>query len=284
MSVFEGKNIAILGGTGTVGKAIVEYIHEHAIPFERILIYSRDEIKQLEMMEEFPEGPAPSVEYVIGDIRDRERLTEVLLEIDYVIQAAAIKHVVMAEKNPSECYKTNVEGTENVIKACAANNVEQCLLISTDKAVNPLGVYGKSKLAAERLYLDQGRQKPTLFKIIRLGNIIGARGSVFEVFERQKKRGVLQVTHPDATRFCILQDEAARHIIEMFKPWSPSEFTPEMSSFSVLELAKKIAPGCEIEIIGLRPGDKLHEELAEIHSSSSILRWSNNSADGLSKF
>ncbi len=266
MSSLEGKSIAILGGSGTVGKAILRYLQKETIEVKQILVISRDEIKQLEMMEEFPEEGTIKIEYKLGDVRDLERLNEVLEGVDFVIHAAAIKHVVMAERNPQECYKTNVLGTENVIATCIKNQVSQCLLISTDKAFNPLGVYGKSKLGAEQLFTEQ-RVRSTKFKIIRLGNIIGARGSVFEAFERQKKEGVIKVTHPEATRFCISQENAAKFILEMFKEGAPAVFTPEMESFSILALAKKIAPGCAIEIIGLRPGDKLHEELEGVSSA-----------------
>ena len=273
MSVLEGKSVAILGGSGTVGKAVLRHIQEASIDVDRILIFSRDEIKQLEMMEEFPEESIPKIEYLLGDIRDVDRLEEILIGIDFVIHAAAIKHVVMAEKNPEECHKTNVIGTQNVLAACLSKNVSQCLLISTDKAVNPFGVYGKSKQEAEQLYLET--VGPTQFKVIRLGNIIGARGSVFEVFERQKKSGVIKVTHPEATRFCVSQQDAAQYIIEMFENEAQKQFTPEMETFSVLELAKDIAPECEIEIVGLRPGDKLHEQVRELASTKSLRKIGN---------
>ena len=266
MSVLEGKSIAILGGSGTVGKAVIRMMVQATASVQKILVFSRDEIKQLEMMEEFPEEAFPRIEYVLGDIRDQERLEEVLVGIDFVIHAAAIKHVVMAERNPGECQKTNVFGTRNVIAACTKNGVKQSLLISTDKAVNPLGVYGKSKQEAERLY-QEANNSITVFKVLRLGNIVGARGSVFEVFERQKKHGVIKVTHPDATRFYVSKEEAARHITDMFQEDAPQLFTPEMETFSVLELAKEIAPECKVEIIGLRPGDKLHEEVEGVSSN-----------------
>jgi len=267
MSVLEGKSIAILGGTGTVGRAIVRFIARSKLVVDQIIIFSRDEIKQLEMMEEFPEeGSSLKISYYLGDIRDSQRLEEVLNGVDIVVHAAAIKHVVMAEKNPQECHKTNIIGTQNVIDVCRKNKVEQCLLISTDKAISPIGVYGKSKLEAERLF-KESNSVSTTFKIIRLGNIIGSRGSVFEVFERQKTTGVIKVTHPDATRFYISQEDAAGQILQMFEPDSPLEFIPEMETFNVLELAKQIAPECQIEFIGLRPGDKLHEEVGEVRTN-----------------
>ncbi len=265
MSVFKGKNIAILGGSGTLGRALVGELAKVEDNIGKVVIYSRDEIKQLEMMDDFPEDDFPFLEFVLGDVRDAERLEEVLKGIDYVIHAAAIKHVVMAEKNPKECWKTNVKGTENVIEACKNNNVSKALFISTDKAYEPIGIYGKSKAEAERLFND-ANARGTLFCIVRLGNIIGARGSVFEAFERQKRTGVLKVTHPEATRFCISQEAAAQFILKSMEFQEGGTMIPEMNSFNVLELAKKIAPECKIEIIGLRPGDKLHEEVEGTHS------------------
>ena len=269
MSLLENKKIAILGGSGTVGKALVRYMQSEQIGVQKIIIYSRDEIKQLEMMEDFPEEGSPPMEYKLGDVRDLKRLQEILKGVDFVIHAAAIKHVVMAEKNPEECKKTNIDGTRNVVEACLSNDVQQAVLISTDKAVNPTGVYGNSKREAERIFLES-HAGICQFKVIRLGNIIGARGSVFEVFERQKRKGVIKVTHPEATRFCITQKKSAKFILGMITKKSNEIFTPVMDSFRIMDLAKKVAPECKIEIIGLRPGDKLHEELEEIDSLATL--------------
>ena len=269
MSDFVGKNIAILGGSGTLGRALVRELVDTGV--HRILVFSRDEIKQLEMMEAFPYEKSPMLDYKLGDVRDLPRLTEVLEGMDYVIHAAAIKHVVMAEKNPGECHKTNVIGTQNVIEACQVNDVSRAILISTDKAVNPIGVYGKSKQEAERDWLAVNETSPERFKVVRLGNIIGARGSVFEAFEKQRENGVIKVTHPDATRFCIAQEEAAHFLMNAISTETDSILTPDMSAFRVMDLARKIAPECEIEIVGLRPGDKLHEEVGGVSSSSILI-------------
>lgn len=273
-STFSGKNIAILGGTGTVGRALVHYLSTQSTYVSKVLIFSRDEIKQLEMMEDFPEGGNPRIEYRLGDVRDQGRLNEVLQGYDYVVHAAAIKHVVMAEKNPSECRKTNVSGAQNVIRACLQNHVEQAVLISSDKAYNPIGVYGKSKLEAEGYWL--GANGMTKFNVVRLGNIVGARGSVFEIFKKQRKTGVLKVTHPDATRFCISQPEAAEFIFNALHGEGGDISIPTMNSFRVMDLAREIAPECEIEIVGLRPGDKLHEELDGEGDSLQCLQAMNN--------
>ena len=266
MSFLKGKKIVILGGTGSLGRAIVRVITQSYSDVKNVLILSRDEIKQLEMMEDFPKDRFPFLDFKLGDVRDEERLNEILENIDFVIHAAAIKHVVMAEKNPDECRKTNIGGTMNVIRACKTNHVERAVLISTDKAVNPIGVYGNSKLEAERLFVEANKSNGW-FGIVRLGNIIGARGSVFEVFERQKETGVIKVTHPDATRFCISQVDAANFVLDSLQSESDQIQTPPMETFSVIDLARKIAPDCEIEIIGLRAGDKLHEELDDIYST-----------------
>ncbi|MEQ9008059.1 MAG: polysaccharide biosynthesis protein [Ekhidna sp.] len=269
MSVYAGKNIAILGGSGTLGRALVRELSETEV--SRILVFSRDEIKQLEMMETFPSEKYPMLDYKLGDVRDLPRLKEVLEGMDFVIHAAAIKHVVMAEKNPEECHKTNVIGTQNVIEACRVNNITRAILISTDKAVNPIGVYGKSKKEAERGWLTANEPNFDMFKVVRLGNIIGARGSVFEAFEKQRKSGVIKVTHPDATRFCISQEEAAQFVLQAFESEKQEVLVPQMNSVHVLKLAKKIGPECKIDIIGLRPGDKLHEEINGVSSSSALL-------------
>lgn len=262
MSFLEKKKLAILGGTGTLGRAIVHKICLSYPDVDEILIFSRDEIKQLEMMEDFRISHLPFINYKLGDVRDYERLVEVLEGMNYVIHAAAIKHVVMAENNPGECWKTNVEGTKNVIDACNKQSIERAVLISSDKAFNPAGVYGKSKQKAEELWGIANNGNEVQFGLVRLGNIIGARGSVFEAFGRQRKNGIIRVTHPEATRFCISQKKAATFVVNALNS-NEQMLVPEMDSFNVMDLAKKIAPKCKIEIVGLRPGDKLHEELAD---------------------
>ena len=269
MSQLKGKSILITGGTGTVGQACVKEILKHYQDIGNVIIYSRDEIKQLEMMEEFPEEGEITISYLLGDVRDLERLIEASEGVDYLIHAAAIKHVVMAEKNPAECWKTNVLGTKNVLEAAIQNGIQRSILISTDKAVNPLAAYGKSKLEAERLFKEADSENSS-FGIVRMGNIIGARGSVFEAFEKQRKTGVIKVTHPEATRFCISQKEAAKFIVGGLLTEVRGPLVPEMKTFRVLDLAKEIAPECDIEIVGLRPGDKLHEEIDGNYSSFRI--------------
>ena len=254
-------SIAILGGTGTLGRSIVKELLINN-PESAILIFSRDEIKQLEMMDDFPQSKFPNLQFKLGDVRDLTRLNEVLQGVKFVIHAAAIKHVVMAEMNPTECHKTNVVGTENVVKTCELNAVDRAILVSTDKAENPAGVYGHSKLKAEEIFSKANRMSPGRFGVVRLGNIVGARGSVFEKFEKQRKSGVIKVTHPEATRFCISQEDAAQWVLDAIENTTNDILTPPMKNFKVVDLARQIAPECKIEFIGLRPGDKLHEELS----------------------
>ncbi len=249
----------IIGGTGTLGKSLAKRLLEKDANCY-VLIYSRDEVKQLEMMREFGEINYPNLKYMIGDVRDLQRLTEACKQRTIVINAAALKHVVIAEQNPIECHKTNVEGTKNVIKACLENDVKKCILISTDKAVDPIGVYGKSKKDAEDLFLRVQQKEMTAFSIIRFGNIIGSRGSVSEVFKEMVKAGKLSVTDKEATRFGITVQCALDFLIERISTMKGGEiFTPVMRAFKVVDLARVIGGGCEIEVLGLRPGDKLHE-------------------------
>ncbi|MEP0984465.1 SDR family NAD(P)-dependent oxidoreductase [Ekhidna sp.] len=278
MSELKGKTVAITGGTGTIGKACLNSILTKYADVGRVIIYSRDELKQLEMMDDFPEEKY-QVEYYLGDVRDIDRMTSVMEGVDYLIHAAAIKHVVMAEKNPEECWKTNVEGTRNVVKVCSNNKISSATLISTDKAQNPIGVYGKSKLEAERIFLES--QSKTRLSVIRLGNVIDSRGSVYEAFRKQRQSGVLKVTHPDASRFCILKEDAASFILDILSDLKSEKVaTPKMDSVRIVDLARQIAPECKIEFIGLRPGDKLHEELDGKSSEDMILEYSLNAHGG----
>ncbi len=260
----------LTGGTGTLGKAVVMHIVKQYQEIRGLSILSRGEVKQLKMMAEFPEERHKFINYVLGDIRDKERLTEAFKDHDVVINAAAIKHVAMAEKNPGECYKTNVTGTQNVIEACLENGIERALLVSTDKAIKPAGIYGESKKEAERLFLHE--RNSTRLSVVRFGNILGSRGSVIDVFQNQKASGKITITHSEATRFCILPNVAASFLVASLDKMKGGEvFMPAMKSFKVNDLADLLAPGCDRNYIGLRVGDKLHEEMNGISSNSGSL-------------
>ena len=261
---FSNKKIAIIGGTGTLGRSLIQAICSSETK-SKILIFSRDEIKQLEMMED-PKFDQSRLEFTLGDVRDFNRLNEALTNVDVVFHLAALKHVTMAERNPEECWDINVMGTKNVYQACLNNKVERAILVSTDKAENPLGVYGRSKLESERFFLREDSNLKSF--VIRLGNIIYSRGSVWESFKRQRKMGVLRVTHMDATRFFITQKKAADFLLRISSGESDCQiFYPKMESFKVIDLAEIIAPESSIEVIGLRKGEKLHEEINGISSS-----------------
>ena len=257
------QNILIIGGTGTLGKGLTQKILK-SNPLQEICIFSRDEVKQLDMMDDFPNEKHPNLEFVLGDIRDKERLLEACSQKDVVINAAAIKHVVMAEKNPSECYKTNVTGTKNLVESCHENHVAKCLLISTDKAIEPSGVYGKSKKDAEDLVLDVNGKFDGKYSIVRFGNILGSRASVSEVFKKMAISGSLKITDENATRFGLQIDAAVDFLLAKIGEMNGGEiFTPKMKSFKVIDLAKAIDPNSKLEIVGLRPGDKLHEVILD---------------------
>lgn len=263
------QNILIIGGTGSLGSELVSYL-ESVVGQDSITIYSRDEQKQLQMMSCFP-----NIEYLIGDIRDKERLFEACSGKNLVINAAAIKHVVIAENNPEECFKTNFIGTQNVTQACIENNVEKSILISSDKAVNPIGIYGKSKEMAENVFLTANSLNQTKFSVIRFGNILCSRGSVVEIFKRDKQYGRLFITDENATRFFITKKEAVTYLIESYKKMSGGEiFAPQMKTFRVRDLAIAIAPEAKHELTGLRLGDRVHEFMqlpsGEVFSSESI--------------
>lgn len=256
-------NILIVGGTGTLGRNLAQRLLG-ANSKQEISIYSRDEVKQLEMMQDFPSEKYPNLGFMLGDIRDKERLHEACGQKDIVINAAAVKHVVMAEKNPDECYKTNVIGTKNLVETCNENHVGKCLLISTDKAIEPSSVYGKSKKEAEDLIIDANEKLKGKFSIVRFGNILGSRASVSEIFKKMARSGRLTITDSKATRFGINIGEAVDFLVEKTTKMNGGEvFTPQMKAFRVIDLAQVIAPGNFLDIVGLRPGDKLHEAVVD---------------------
>ena len=260
--MFNGKSILITGGTGSFGHHYVATLLKRYKP-KRLVIYSRDELKQYEMAMKF-QSHERFLRFFIGDVRDSARLKEAMRGIDYVIHAAALKHVPIAEYNPMECIKTNIHGAENVIQAALDCNVESVMALSTDKAANPINLYGATKLASDKLFVAAnnmagGRSK---FSVVRYGNVVGSRGSVVPFFNKIINEGEshLPVTHKDMTRFWITLQQGVDFVLKCMERMSGGEiFVPKIPSVKITDLAKAMAPKLPIEIIGIRPGEKIHE-------------------------
>lgn len=259
--MFNDKAILITGGTGSFGKQYVKTILERYRP-KRVIIYSRDELKQFEMEQSFND---PCMRYFIGDVRDRERTEQAMNGVDYVIHAAALKQVPAAEYNPMECIKTNVHGAENVIQAALANNVDKVIALSTDKAANPINLYGASKLASDKLFVAANNitgGKRTRFAVVRYGNVVGSRGSVVPFFRKLIAEGSdhLPITDTQMTRFWITLQQGVDFVLKNFERMYGGEiFVPKIPSVRIVDLAAAMAPDLKQTVIGIRPGEKLHE-------------------------
>ncbi|MCK9300781.1 MAG: UDP-N-acetylglucosamine 4,6-dehydratase (inverting) [Bacteroidales bacterium] len=260
-----GKGILITGGTGSLGQALTKEILTKWPNVKRLVIYSRDEQKQFQMSQNFSESKYPQIRFFIGDVRDKERLIRAMKGIDYVIHAAAMKHVPIAEYNPDECVKTNIFGAQNVIDACLETNVERVVALSTDKACAPINLYGATKLASDKLFVAANNitgWNPIRFSVVRYGNVMGSNGSVIPFFIEKKKEGVLPITDFNMTRFNIsLQGGVDMVMFALFNAWGGEIYVPKIPSYRITDLAKAIAPECEYEEIGIRPGEKIHEEM-----------------------
>jgi UDP-N-acetylglucosamine 4,6-dehydratase len=267
--MFNNQTILITGGTGSFGKKYVKTLLERYKP-KKIIIFSRDELKQFEMQQEFN---APCMRYFIGDVRDKERLTQAMRSVDYVIHAAALKQVPAAEYNPTECIKTNINGAENVIHAALANEVKKVIALSTDKAANPINLYGATKLASDKLFVAANNMSgghQTLFSVVRYGNVVGSRGSVVPFFNKLIKEGATEipVTHENMTRFWITLQDGVDFVLKNFSRMSGGEiFVPKIPSMRIMDLAKAMAPNLHIKIVGIRPGEKLHEVMCPADDS-----------------
>jgi UDP-N-acetylglucosamine 4,6-dehydratase (inverting) len=270
-----GKSILITGGTGSLGKALTKTIFEKWPNVKRLVIYSRDEQKQFVMDQEYPHAKFPAIRFFVGDVRDKERLTRAMNGIDYVIHAAAMKHVHIAEYNPDECVKTNIGGAQNVIDACLATNVKSVVALSTDKACAPINLYGATKLASDKLFVAANNIKgsnPIKFSVVRYGNVMGSNGSVIPFFIKKRKEGVIPITDPRMTRFNIpIQGGVDMILFALENAWGGEIFVPKIPSYHITELAEAIAPECEHRVIGIRPGEKIHEEM--ITSSDSFYTY-----------
>ena len=262
--MLNNKTILITGGTGSFGKEFIKIVLQKYKP-ARLIVFSRDELKQFEMRSKFPETDDSPIRYFLGDVRDKNRLYRAFDNVDIVVHAAALKQVPALEYNPMEAIKTNIIGAANVIDAAIDRNVGKVVALSTDKACNPINLYGATKLCFEKLFTNarsySGHHK-TQFCVSRYGNVIGSRGSVIPSFLRQKEKGTLTITHKDMTRFIITLDQSAKFVLKCIERVDRGEiFIPKMPSVNIMDLAKAIAPECKYEIMGIRPGEKLHESL-----------------------
>lgn len=276
--MFDNKSVLITGGTGSFGHKYVRTLLDHHKP-RRIIVFSRDELKQYEMSQEFS---GPQMRYFIGDVRDPERLRQAMRDVDFVIHAAALKQVPAAEYNPMECIKTNIHGAENVIKAAISEGVEKVMALSTDKAANPINLYGATKLASDKLFVAAnnmvGHEK-TRFAVVRYGNVVGSRGSVVPFFRKLIAEGAssLPITDARMTRFWITLQEGVDFVIRNFVRMHGGEiFVPKIPSVRITDLAEAMAPGLQQEVIGIRPGEKLHETMCPADDSHLTVEFSDH--------
>ncbi len=270
-----GKSVLITGGTGSFGKAFTRIITERFPNVKRLVIFSRDEQKHFQMAMEYPENKYPALRYFIGDVRDRKRVFRAFEGIDVVIHAAAMKHVHIAEYNPMECVNTNIIGAENVIDAALANGVKDVVALSTDKAAAPVNLYGATKLASDKLFVAANNIKGSRdirFSVVRYGNVMGSNGSVMPFFLKKRKEGILPITDERMTRFNISLDDGVEMVMNALdKAWGGEIFVPKIPSYKITDVASAIAPECKQEVVGIRPGEKLHEEMITV--SDSLNTW-----------
>jgi len=273
--MFNDKVILITGGTGSFGKKYTETLLRHYKP-RKIIIYSRDELKQFEMQQVYNQG---CMRYFIGDVRDKSRIIQACRGVDYIIHAAALKQVPAAEYNPLECIKTNINGAENVIDAAIANNVAKVIALSTDKAANPANLYGATKLCSDKLFVAAnnmvGAEQPR-FSVVRYGNVVGSRGSVVPFFKKMVSDGAesIPITDMDMTRFWITLQQGVDFVLTNFARMKGGEiFIPKIPSIRITDLAESIAPGLPLEVVGIRPGEKLHEKMCPRDDSGRTLEF-----------
>jgi UDP-N-acetylglucosamine 4,6-dehydratase len=273
--MFNNKNILITGGTGSFGKKYTEIILQKYKP-KKIIIYSRDELKQYEMAQEYTD---PCMRYFIGDVRDGDRLKKATKNVDFIIHAAALKHVPIAEYNPMECIKTNIYGAQNVIDAALENHVTKVIALSTDKAANPVNLYGATKLASDKLFVAANNlvgEQNTSFSVVRYGNVVGSRGSVVPFFRKLIKEGTheLPITDEKMTRFFITLEDGVNFVLKNFERMQGGEiFIPKIASMKIVDMAKALAPNLPHKIVGIRPGEKLHEIMCPADDSHLTLEF-----------
>jgi len=258
----------VTGGTGSFGRKFIETVLTLYPEITRLVVFSRDELKQFEMAQVFPPDKYPQIRYFIGDVRDKERLARALQNIDIVIHAAALKQVPAAEYNPFECIKTNILGAQNVIETCLNAGVRKVVALSTDKAAGPVNLYGATKLCSDKLFVAANNikgKRDIKFSVVRYGNVMGSRGSVIPLFLQQRHTGFLSITDKRMTRFNITLDHGIKVVLQTLeKMWGGEIYVPKIPSYLISDLAEAVAPDCQLRSIGMRPGEKLHEEMITV--------------------
>jgi nucleoside-diphosphate-sugar epimerase len=271
LSFFKNKTLLLTGGTGSFGKAFVSFMLKNNAPLKRIIVFSRDELKQFEMSKIYNEKTYENIRYFIGDVRDKDRLKIALNDVDIVVHAAALKQVTIAEYNPFEFVKTNVLGAQNLTECCLEKSVKVLIALSTDKASSPVNLYGATKLCSDKIFTAANNikgKKNIKLSVVRYGNVMGSRGSVLQSFFEQEKKGVFNITDKNMTRFNINMQEAIDFVIYCLMNLKGGEiFIPKLPSFYITDLAKAVNENCKIKIIGIRQGEKIHEEMMSIYDS-----------------
>jgi UDP-N-acetylglucosamine 4,6-dehydratase len=276
--MFDNESILITGGTGSFGQMFVKTLLEKYSP-KRVIVYSRDELKQSEMRSN-PLFQNPALRFFLGDVRDRERLYLAMRDVDYVVHAAALKQVPAAEYNPHEFIKTNVNGATNVVEASLRAGVKKVVALSTDKAVNPVNLYGATKLCSDKVFIaanSYAGDSGTIYSVVRYGNVVGSRGSVIPLFVKQRESGVLTITKPEMTRFLITLQKGVEFVLESLESMVGGElFVPKIPACSVADIANVVAPNAKWETIGMRPGEKMHEILIPEDEARNVLEFDNH--------
>lgn len=273
--MLNGKSILVTGGTGSFGQRFIQTVLNKYPDVKRIVVYSRDELKQFEMAQKFPHTKYPQMRFFIGNVRDLDRMKRACEGIDIIIHAAALKQVPAAEYNPMECIKTNILGAENVTTAALECGVNKVIALSTDKAAAPINLYGATKLCSDKLFVAANNIKGSRniqLSVVRYGNVLGSRGSVIPFFLQQREKGILPITDPEMTRFTISLDDGVKMVLDAINnAWGGEIFVPKIPSYRIMDVAKAIAPEAKFTEIGIRPGEKLHEEMiTEMDSLSTV--------------